>query len=284
MRRTHWRELPATLPPACRSLVSELRKLKDGSGLSLEQLAKATAISRSSWERYLNGKQFPPRHTIRALRQAGAGAGDRASTSEGTAADLDACWERADAAWSGREQTSTTEPHQPISLWRRILLAASRQIDKRPRTVTVVVLLLCAAMLAPAAVIRVTRHTAPAALARPPICHLATCAGRNPRTTACEDPTTLATHIAADGTQLEIRLSPSCAAGWIRVSPTHPGFRIQIEAPGATTQTADVIAWPPDAVITTAMIAASYPSELRACYYPAVGQAGRECFGPSTLR
>jgi transcriptional regulator with XRE-family HTH domain len=273
MARTRWHDLPGTLPPACHSLVNELRRLKDDSGLSLDQLADATAISRSSWERYLNGKQLPPRHAIGILCRVTAASTGNASSD----AHLVACWERADAAWSGREYTTVAEPPRAIPAWRRILLAASRLIDARPKTVTTLVILACAAMLGPAAVIHVTR-AAPAASARPPICHLATCAGRNPRTTACEDPTTLATHTAADGTRLEIRLSPSCAAAWIRVTPAHLGFRIEITAPGATPQTADVTTQPADQVITTTMIAAAEPSAIRACYYPAAGQPGRECF------
>ncbi|TFV33894.1 DUF2690 domain-containing protein [Streptomyces sp. T1317-0309] len=55
--------------------------------------------------------------------------------------------------------------------------------------------------------------TGPAAT-RPPICRLRSCEGRDPLTTACEDPVTVGSRTAADGTRLEIRLSPSCQAGW----------------------------------------------------------------------
>ncbi|MBI0382651.1 helix-turn-helix transcriptional regulator, partial [Streptomyces albiflaviniger] len=58
-RTSRWRELPPTLPAECARLVTDLRELKARSGLNLAELAEATAISKSSWERYLNGKQFP---------------------------------------------------------------------------------------------------------------------------------------------------------------------------------------------------------------------------------
>ncbi len=51
----------------------QLRRLKDRSGLSLDVLASKTGYSRSSWDRYLNGKALPPRHAVEELaRVAGA--------------------------------------------------------------------------------------------------------------------------------------------------------------------------------------------------------------------
>lgn len=51
----------------------QLRRLKDRSGLSLDALAVKTGYSRSSWDRYLNGKALPPQHAVEELaRAAGA--------------------------------------------------------------------------------------------------------------------------------------------------------------------------------------------------------------------
>lgn len=285
-----WRRLPQDLPTACSRLVTGLRGLKDRSGLNLTELAEATAISRSSWERYLNGKQFPPRHAVRAICRA----------AQETEDELLAQWAVADAAWSGRghamapgsdptsppsvgigtavpDSRPATGPSRPV---RRALLAASALIDKRPMSTAVGVFLLCAAMLTPAVVIHASRATGPLTAARPPICRLRSCQGRNPRTTACEDPVTTASHTAADGTRLEVRFSPSCQAGWIRAWPTHPGFRIEITGPDARPRSAVETARPADnEVTTTTMIAAPRPSDLRACYYPSTGRPGRECFG-----
>lgn len=41
--------------------------MKDHSGLSLAALAAKTAYSKSSWERYLNGKKLPPKGAVEAL-------------------------------------------------------------------------------------------------------------------------------------------------------------------------------------------------------------------------
>ncbi|MEV8535957.1 helix-turn-helix domain-containing protein [Streptomyces sp. NPDC051211] len=64
-----WKELPAALDGRERRLIAELRRMKDHSGLSLAALAGKTGYSRSSWERYLNGKQPVPREAVEELAQ-----------------------------------------------------------------------------------------------------------------------------------------------------------------------------------------------------------------------
>ncbi|WP_235445089.1 DUF2690 domain-containing protein [Streptomyces sioyaensis] len=124
------------------------------------------------------------------------------------------------------------------------------------------------------------RPVSPASAPRPPICRLRSCEGRNPRTTACEDPTTVASHTAADGTRLEIRRSAACQAGWIRARPTHPGFRIRLTSPGTPSGQAPGTTWSADLEpVNTTMIAAPRASRLRACYYPTADRPDRECFG-----
>ncbi|MEV4434692.1 helix-turn-helix domain-containing protein [Streptomyces sp. NPDC049585] len=65
-----WKELPASLDQRVRQLLVRLRRLKDRSGLSLAALAAKTSYSRSSWERYLNGRQLPPREAVEELARA----------------------------------------------------------------------------------------------------------------------------------------------------------------------------------------------------------------------
>lgn len=65
-----WKELPDSLDPRVRQLVVQLRRLKDRSGLSLESLETKTGISRSSWDRYLNGRTLPPRRAVEELARA----------------------------------------------------------------------------------------------------------------------------------------------------------------------------------------------------------------------
>ncbi|MFS8200801.1 helix-turn-helix domain-containing protein [Streptomyces sp. CWNU-52B] len=68
-----WQPLPTELPSEVRHFVEQLRVLKDRTGLSLVALAERTAYSKSSWHRYLNATQPPPRQAVIALcRVAGA--------------------------------------------------------------------------------------------------------------------------------------------------------------------------------------------------------------------
>jgi len=68
-----WQPLPDDLPAEVRHFVEHLRLLKDRTGLSLAALGARTAYSKSSWHRYLNAGQPPPRQAVVALcRVAGA--------------------------------------------------------------------------------------------------------------------------------------------------------------------------------------------------------------------
>ncbi|MFI6930077.1 helix-turn-helix domain-containing protein [Streptomyces sp. NPDC050287] len=62
-----WQALPEDLPPEVRHFVEQLRLLKDRTGLSLVALGARTAYSKSSWHRYLNAGQPPPRQAVVAL-------------------------------------------------------------------------------------------------------------------------------------------------------------------------------------------------------------------------
>ncbi|MFE9096134.1 helix-turn-helix domain-containing protein [Streptomyces sp. NPDC007264] len=62
-----WQPLPDDLPPEVRHFVEQLRLLKDRTGLSLVALGARTAYSKSSWQRYLNAGQPPPRQAVAAL-------------------------------------------------------------------------------------------------------------------------------------------------------------------------------------------------------------------------
>jgi hypothetical protein len=62
-----WQPLPPDLPPEVGHFVEQLRLLKDRTGLSLVALGARTAYSKSSWQRYLNATQPPPRQAVVAL-------------------------------------------------------------------------------------------------------------------------------------------------------------------------------------------------------------------------
>ncbi|WP_212909011.1 peptidoglycan-binding protein [Streptomyces sp. TS71-3] len=68
---SRWKDLPDSLDESGVQLVVQLRRLKDRGGLSLSSLASKTGYSRSSWERYLNGKALPPRQAVEELARVG---------------------------------------------------------------------------------------------------------------------------------------------------------------------------------------------------------------------
>ncbi|MFD3498541.1 helix-turn-helix domain-containing protein [Streptomyces sp. NPDC058676] len=97
-----WQPLSDDLPPEVRHFVEQLRLLKDRTGLSLVALGARTAYSKSSWHRYLNATQPPPRQAVAALcRIAGLGGTD--------AERFGVRWELAVQAWPRPE----TVPAQP---------------------------------------------------------------------------------------------------------------------------------------------------------------------------
>jgi len=82
-------------PPECARLATELRGLRERSGLSLSALAGRSAYSRSTWQRYLAGSALPPWSAVRML----CGLADEPEPR------LRALWELADCAWSRRTAT-----------------------------------------------------------------------------------------------------------------------------------------------------------------------------------
>ncbi|NEA47782.1 XRE family transcriptional regulator [Streptomyces sp. SID10815] len=78
---------PSSPDPAA-GLHAELLALKQRSGLSYSRISALTHYSKSSWERWINGKQFPPRGAVESFARA-------ARTDAGPLLGL---WERAERA------------------------------------------------------------------------------------------------------------------------------------------------------------------------------------------
>jgi hypothetical protein len=78
--------LPDDLPQAVRTLLGELRLLKDRSGYDLRALASKTHASRSSWGRWLSGETWIPREAVASMAELCAGDADQ----------LNGLWQRAE--------------------------------------------------------------------------------------------------------------------------------------------------------------------------------------------
>ncbi|MFI8002038.1 DUF2690 domain-containing protein [Streptomyces sp. NPDC086010] len=88
-----WKPLPEELDPQVREFTGQLRRLVDRGGLSIAAVADRTGYSRTSWERYLNGRLLAPCGAVVALAEV-----------TGTQQNhLTTMWELAERAWSRSE-------------------------------------------------------------------------------------------------------------------------------------------------------------------------------------
>ncbi|MGY1498117.1 DUF2690 domain-containing protein [Streptomyces sp. QTS52] len=85
--------MPDELDPQVREFASQLRRLVDRSGLNIAAVADRTGYSKTSWERYLNGRLLAPKGAIVAL----------AEVTGTNPVHLTTMWELAERAWSRSE-------------------------------------------------------------------------------------------------------------------------------------------------------------------------------------
>ncbi|MFE7933863.1 peptidoglycan-binding protein [Streptomyces sp. NPDC057456] len=101
---SRWKALSTELDPRVRQLLTQLRRLKDHSGLNMRQLAAKTGYSEKSWERYLGGRSLPPREAVEALARIGGVDPVRLLALHEVAADT----------WGGgRQHLDTSAPEGP---------------------------------------------------------------------------------------------------------------------------------------------------------------------------
>ncbi|MGP2436600.1 DUF2690 domain-containing protein [Streptomyces sp. JW3] len=263
-------------------LVTALRELRSRTGLSLAALSARTAYSKSSWERYLNGRGLPPRAAVRDLCRIAAEPDER----------LLALWEIAESQWSGRgtvdapagpppspapTPTPAPEPEPP----------AGRPPGRRRRLMTALAsaYVLLAAGVAVALLLLPDRDPAdagPRPAAAPhstvPPCHGTTCEGQDPLRLVCGiGPATLATHRTATGAHVELRYSAKCGAGWARTWGTAIGDRLELTGTGPTHRVRIADQEDADTYVYTGMAAARPGSTVRACFRPAAAGGEPEC-------
>ncbi|MEW2113824.1 helix-turn-helix domain-containing protein [Streptomyces sp. NPDC005474] len=290
---------PPSPSPEHARLAAALRELKARTGLSLAGLAAKTPFSKSSWERYLNGRTLPPRQAVQELcRLAGEPAGRCL-----------ALWEIVESQWSGRatEATRSGTPAPPLSPAASPTPAPTpapaevkRAGDKGALVVAVlasvcavVVTSVTAALLLLPPKDDVPRPSAPSSASESPAatgpdCLAPACEGRNTIQMKCAvAPDTLASHRTATGARMELRHSKECEASWARMWGTRTGDRIELTVvgrdgragrPHSATVEDDVDA---ESYVYTPMATTRSGTVVRACFQPAAGnKAGnkRECF------
>ncbi|MFJ6690215.1 DUF2690 domain-containing protein [Streptomyces sp. NPDC091294] len=268
-------------------LTTALRELRTRTGLSLAALAERTTYSKSSWERYLNGKTVPPRRAVRDLCRL-------AREPEGR---LLALWEIAESEWSGRGARPAPAPPEAAPAHPSPPQPPPEPPPSRgpagPRLgrgrLLVVLASVCAVtaggvgsalLLLPHRPGDRGAHGPPSAApsAPGPRCRGAACEGQDPMHMYCgSGPDTLTTERTATGARVELRYSPACQAGWARMWGTRVGDRLEVTAGGPTrrAQIADEV--DAESYVYTVMTAARPGSVVRACFRPASAYGEREC-------
>ncbi len=240
-------------------LASELRELRARTGLSMAALAGRTTYSKSSWERYLNGKALPPRQAVRDLCRI-------AHEPEGRYLAL---WEIAEAEWSGRAKDGGT----PV---------AERRVRRRTPLVAVGAVL-AAAVSATLLLLLPGDNDEPTASASPtgPRCRGTACEGQDPMHMGCgKHPATLTEHRTSTGAWVAVRYSKACETSWGRMWGTRVGDRLEVDAGGPTRirRIKDTI--DAESYVYTPMTATSPGATVQACFHPATGR--QECVDART--
>ncbi|MBM7438055.1 XRE family transcriptional regulator [Streptomyces sp. HB132] len=273
------------MTPEHTRLVAGLRDLRADAGLSLAALAERTAYSKSSWERYLNGKALPPRQAVEELCRL-------AHQPQGR---LLALWEIAELRWSGRAmatpqpappssgdgppppivETATAEgPRRRLGRTRLLVLLASAY-SVIVGGVGVVLLLLLPDSEAP----RDEPSPSSVPFSFAPLCHGAACEGRDPMRLICGiDPDTLAAHRTATGAHIELRHSEKCGASWVRAWGAEIGDQVDVTADGPTHTVRIGNAEDAATFVYTEMTEVTFGGAVRACFRPTSADGERECF------
>lgn len=288
-------------PLECARLAAELREVKERAGLSLAGLARHTPYSKSSWDRYLNGKQQPPKQAVESLCE----------VAREPAGRLLALWGLADPAWTGRARstpaadapsrpdtdadtdTDTDAPSRPVA-------AAVRRARRVPRAalmggglVAALAAVTLAAVLSTGAASgggpgraeasgeATARTSAPPARFEPG-CRARSCEGKDPKEMGCGRQGMAVSPLvrtAPGGQRVEIRHSEPCGAVWARGMNLRVGDRIELSRPGARTKRA--VARRADDYLATPMTPAGDVGRAEVCLDAAArdGDRRRLCFG-----
>lgn len=235
-----------------RDLAGELLALKKASGSSFAQLSEKTHYAKSSWERWVNGKQFPPRDAVESL----------ARLCDTDPAPLLALWDeeeaRRTAPEAGQEPDAAAEEPAPRSrrgLWISLVLG--------------VLLLVGAGTYAAIALSGSDEQKAPEPKASVKVagpatgCTLTACEGKDPKKMNCgADAVTVRTGSIPKDLVIELRYSRACKAAWGRITFAEIGATVVVNNSDGAAQ-ADVVHYDRD--VYTPLIAAPDDGSVFVC-------------------
>ena len=254
-----------------KDLAGELLALKKASGASFAQLSEKTHYAKSSWERWVNGKQFPPRDAVESL----------AKLCETDPAPLLALWDDEDARRTAPETEAPTaqEPAAPepdatdAEATETAAPGSAKPRSRRTLWGSVALAVLLVAGAATYAAVALSRADEPSA-APPPKpkakvgvpatgCTLTACEGRDPKKMNCgADAVTVRTGSIPKDLVIELRYSHACQAAWGRISFAQVGDTVVVNNSDGAAQ-ADVVHYDRD--VYTPLIAAPDDGQVWAC-------------------
>lgn len=234
-------------------LLAEMRRMKDASGLSFGRLAGRTHYSRSSWERFLNGKQLPTRV---AVEQLAAAVGEESTP-------LLALWDALDMtsrelaetrrdALPPKDDTSATGAGTPVAP-----VTSQGGGNRWLRRVLPLCYVASGALLGALGTVLLTDDGHPATapprttpsreLAAPvtaastrPGCQGDSCLEGEPQAKNCQWDAVTAHETWLRGLQIQLRYSPSCKAVWGRIENGTVGDAVSITDRWSRTEDATI--------------------------------------------
>lgn len=204
-------------------------------GLTLIELGARNNYSKSSWERWLNGRRLPSEEAVRRLLDV-AGAEDHERVlrllAEATAAEAAAGAPGpalAEVSAEDRVAPPVSSRRWPDDRARWVVLAAGAVVLVLAVVVGIWYWPSSASRSAPRAQ---TKVTGVAAQQTAPACRAAGCAARDPQAEGCGADARTIAMTAIAGAYIYIRYSPSCQAAWGRMTDAAAGDTIRIIDPG----------------------------------------------------
>lgn len=192
-------------------LTERLRLLKRRTGLSLAALAAVTPFSKSTWHRYLNGAQLPPRAAVEALARL-------ARTDPGALLSL---W---DTAVQEQSRPSATPPAQPPVPAAPPVPPTPPVPSVRPRRLRAPARALVA-LAAMATTVAVTAGAADVLDHTVASCRGSGCQGALPSSETCARDARTESVVNRARQVVLLRYSPSCATVWSEVRTRVGGSR-----------------------------------------------------------
>ncbi|MFJ8730480.1 XRE family transcriptional regulator [Streptomyces bauhiniae] len=292
-----WKALPEELDPQIGEFTRQLRGLVDQGGLSAAALADRTGYSRTSWERYLNGRLLAPKGAVVAL----------AEVTGANPVHVITMWELAERAWSRAEMrhdrtmeqiritraraelgdfgggTGTTTvdappmtppPAAPPAGERRVLLFLAGAVAVLVVLGTVFLLTGRDGGKGPPEAAKSPSPSATGAAGLPPgvKCVGIGCTGKDAEAMGCSgDLVTTARTATVGAATLEVRYSRTCGAAWGRITGAAPGDRVRVTADGESRRGEAVAG---ETYTYTPMVAVGGAGEAEACVTLTSGRTG----------